>query len=139
MTMDNVKDDDILSGNASSGGSVNISSLAKDGHRARALAFAVALLLCQPTFASDSDINKPGAGAMALDMVVARPVLLGVTIVSTALWVVALPFSALGGNVKDSAQAMVVEPARATFVRCLGCTASDSTSGSSSASSSSGY
>lgn len=88
----------------------------------RSIAFVVALLVGQPTLAGNSDIDKPSAGAMAVDMVVARPVLIGVTIVSTALWIVALPFSAAGGNVRDSAQAMVVEPARATFVRCLGCT-----------------
>lgn len=92
------------------------------GEMARALAFAVAVLLSQPTFAYDDEVNKPTAGAMVADIVVARPILLGWTIVSTALWVVALPFSAVGGNLDEATQAMVVDPARATFVRCLGCT-----------------
>jgi hypothetical protein len=126
--------DDVTSGNVTSGNRINSSSPVKNSYRARTLAFAIALLMCQPTFASDGDVNKPGAGAMAVDMVVARPILLGVTIISTAIWIVALPFSALGGNVKDSAQAMVVDPARATFVRCLGCTSSDYPTGSSSSS-----
>jgi len=99
----------------------------KNGHwinsdMARALAFTVAVLLSQPSVAYDDNVNKPTAGAMVADIVVARPILLGWTIVSTALWVVALPFSAAGGNLDEATQAMVVDPARATFVRCLGCT-----------------
>ena len=39
----------------------------------------------------------------------------------TAVWIVALPFTALGGNVKKSGEKLVVWPAKNTFVRCLGC------------------
>jgi hypothetical protein len=42
-------------------------------------------------------------------------------VLGTAIWLVALPFSALGGNVKDSAEALIGWPARNTFERCLGC------------------
>ena len=69
-------------------------------------------------------IQNPPAFAMVGDLLVARPLLLVATVIGTGLFVVALPFTALGGNVKASAQSMVVEPARATFVRCLGCTES---------------
>jgi len=34
---------------------------------------------------------------------------------------VSLPFTALGGNVKQAADVLVVGPAKETFVRCLGC------------------
>jgi hypothetical protein len=43
------------------------------------------------------------------------------TVVGAATFVVSLPFSALGGNVADAADTLVVGPAKATFVRCLGC------------------
>lgn len=81
---------------------------------------ACCLLICAvPSFAEEED--KPGAGSMALDAVVARPVGIAITAVGAALFVVSLPFSALGGNVGASADALVLEPGRATFVRCLGC------------------
>ncbi len=67
--------------------------------------------------------NRPSPMAILGDVLVARPILLGVTVVGTALFVVSLPFSALGGNVKEVAQTMVVGPAKSTFTRCLGCTA----------------
>jgi hypothetical protein len=44
------------------------------------------------------------------------------TLVGSALFVVSLPFTALGGNVKEAADTLVVGPAMETFVRCLGCT-----------------
>jgi len=37
---------------------------------------------------------------------------------------VSLPFTALGGNVAEAGQALVVEPGKEAFVRCLGCTTS---------------
>lgn len=67
--------------------------------------------------------NRPTAMAMLGDAIVARPILLGVTAVGTVLFVATLPFSALGGNVKETAQTLVVGPAKSTFTRCLGCTA----------------
>lgn len=72
----------------------------------------------------DDQINqRPSAMAMLGDAVIARPVLLVLTLGGTALFVATLPFSALGGNVKEAAQTMVAGPAKATFKRCLGCTA----------------
>ena len=58
---------------------------------------------------------------MVADVVVARPLGLLATIGGAAAFVVSLPFSALGGNVPQAADALVVGPAKATFVRCLGC------------------
>jgi len=56
-----------------------------------------------------------------VDALVARPVGLVATLLGSAVFVVSLPFSALGGNVDDAAQALVVGPAKETFTRCLGC------------------
>lgn len=69
-------------------------------------------------------VSKPSAGAMAADVLIARPLGLAATVVGSALWVVSLPFSALGGNVNDSAEQLVIGPAAETFARCLGCTSS---------------
>ncbi|GHE22160.1 hypothetical protein [Halomonas urumqiensis] len=66
--------------------------------------------------------TQPGGGAMILDALVARPLLAAATLGGTALFVVSLPFSALGGNMEGVAETLVMTPARATFKRCLGCT-----------------
>lgn len=72
-----------------------------------------------PVFANDDD--GPKAGEMIADAVVARPIGLVLTAVGAVTFVVSLPFSAIGGNVAEAADALVVKPARETFVRCLGC------------------
>ena len=90
-----------------------------------ALIFSMALLLSFPqfTFANNSSVvvEKPTALAMTGDLVVARPVLLGVTLIGTAVFLVSLPFSLLGGNSGEAAKTLVLGPAETTFVRCLGC------------------
>jgi len=47
--------------------------------------------------------------------------LLATTLVGGAIYLVSLPFSALGGNAAEAGEVLVVGPAKATFVRCLGC------------------
>ncbi len=66
--------------------------------------------------------SSPHPVTMAADLLVARPLGIAFTAVGSVIFVASLPFSAAGGNVKESAEALVVEPARETFVRCLGCT-----------------
>ncbi|MDH4563477.1 multidrug transporter [Pseudomonas sp. BN411] len=68
--------------------------------------------------------NAPSGYSMAGDILIARPLLIGATVIGAGLFIVSLPFSALGGNVEDAANALVVEPGREAFVRCLGCTMS---------------
>ncbi|WP_323750506.1 hypothetical protein [Marinobacter sp.] len=68
--------------------------------------------------------ESPSALAMTTDAVFLRPALLATTIVGTAVYLVSLPFSALGGNAGEAGEVLVVGPAKATFVRCLGCTRS---------------
>ena len=72
-----------------------------------------------PQVAANED--EPTAGEMAADMIVGRPFGLIATALGTATFIVSLPFSALGGNVEQAAEHLVVKPAQATFVRCLGC------------------
>ena len=66
--------------------------------------------------------DRPSAIQMSVDIVVARPLLLASTALGTGVYVVSLPFSLLGGNAEEAAEVLVLEPAEATFVRCLGCT-----------------
>lgn len=67
------------------------------------------------------DIQTPKAYAMLGDLIIARPLLIGATAVGAVAFVVSLPFTALGGNVKEAGQALVADPAREAFARCLGC------------------
>lgn len=62
----------------------------------------------------------PGAAAMISDTVFARPLGIGAMIVGTAAFVVSLPFSALGGNVKQAFNQMMAQPTRFTFMRPIG-------------------
>jgi len=66
--------------------------------------------------------ESPSALAMTTDALLLRPALLATTIVGGAVYLVSLPFSALGGNAAEAGQVLVAGPAKATFVRCLGCT-----------------
>jgi hypothetical protein len=57
---------------------------------------------------------------MFFDTLVVRPAGLIGTVAGTAVFLVSLPFSALGGNTGAVADEIVVSPARYTFVRPLG-------------------
>lgn len=62
----------------------------------------------------------PTGDKMAGDFAIIRPIGLGCLIVSTAAYVFAVPFAALGGNAKEATNKMVVEPFNYTFRRPLG-------------------
>ena len=70
---------------------------------------AVMLVTSNMTFASgayaqdyDSTTERPSGGAMLADAVLMRVPMTAVTIVGAAVFVVTLPFSALGGNVGEA-------------------------------------
>jgi hypothetical protein len=84
------------------------------------LTAALCGLLTGPAHAAE---DEPSAGAMAVDLVVARPLGIVATTVGAAAFLVSLPFSLAGGNVDQAADKLVMGPARETFVRCLGCRA----------------
>ncbi|MFI8381401.1 multidrug transporter [Pseudomonas sp. NPDC079086] len=68
--------------------------------------------------------NAPKAFSMIGDLLIARPLLIGATAIGAVAFVVSLPFTAAGGNIGEAGHALVVEPGREAFVRCLGCTTS---------------
>lgn len=84
------------------------------------------LAACLLAFSSIGHANtveeSPSALAMTGDALLVRPALLATTVVGTAVYIVSLPFSLLGGNAEEAGETLVVGPAKATFIRCLGCT-----------------
>ena len=75
--------------------------------------------LPQPTWAGAE--RERGAAGMIIDGLVVRPISLVATVVGAVAFVITLPFSALGGNVEEAGEKLVVRPAAFTFSRCLGC------------------
>jgi hypothetical protein len=67
-------------------------------------------------------IQNPPAFAMIGDLLIARPLLVAATIIGAGVFVVSLPFTAFGGGIGEAGQALVLDPGKAAFVRCLGCT-----------------
>ena len=89
--------------------------------RPLAAVLLTALITAAPAVQADEvRYGDPSFSSMLIDGAVARPLGLGATVVGTAIWVVTLPFSALGGNVGEAADKLIVDPARFTFVRPLG-------------------
>jgi hypothetical protein len=69
--------------------------------------------------------REPGPAGMIIDGLVVRPLGLVATIVGSVLFVITLPFSAMGGNVAQARENLVERPAAYTFDRCLGCFGGD--------------
>ncbi|VVN85217.1 multidrug transporter [Pseudomonas fluorescens] len=97
------------------------------------LAVALALSLglqTSPALASSGNgsgdpsytIENPPAFAMIGDLLIARPLLVVATVIGAGVFVVSLPFTAFGGGIGEAGQALVLDPGKAAFARCLGCT-----------------
>lgn len=69
-----------------------------------------------PAFAS----TRTDTVAVGADAVVGRPLCFAATILGSAVFLVSLPVAATSGSIHSSAEALVLKPARATFVRPLG-------------------
>jgi hypothetical protein len=96
----------------------------------KAIALACALLLaCFQAGAANSPsiINDITPGTIVADTLVVRPACLAVTAVGTGFFVATLPFALISKSVKQTANTLVVRPARATFTRPLGDLAAVST------------
>jgi hypothetical protein len=62
----------------------------------------------------------PDPAVATLDALVMRPALLATTVVTTTVFVITLPFTAISKSITPAARALVVAPAKATFARPLG-------------------
>ena len=67
-----------------------------------------------------TQVIEPSAESMAVDLIVLRPLGIISLAAGTALYVVSLPFSALGGNTDQAKEKLVRDPAEFTFSRKLG-------------------
>lgn len=77
----------------------------------------LALLLASATPARASDEK---ATAVVADALVVRPACVAATLLGSAVFVIALPFSALTKNVHATAHVLISGPAHAAFVRPMG-------------------
>jgi len=87
------------------------------------LAFTLALsnVMFSANVAAYEVLNEePTGGTMLADAFMVRPFMLVGTILGGATFIVTLPFSLLGGNSKEAAKSLVMDPAMYTFVRPLG-------------------
>jgi hypothetical protein len=63
---------------------------------------------------------QPDSAVMTVDFLVARPLGFASLIVGTVAFIVSSPFSALGDNIEQAYDLMILEPALYTFKRPLG-------------------
>jgi hypothetical protein len=83
-----------------------------------AVACAAAILLAAvpQTFAIEDGTTE----AVAADVLVVRPACFLMTILGSAIFIVALPVAAITKSTHETANALVLKPARATFTRPVG-------------------
>lgn len=87
------------------------------------LSVVTSVALIAPSISSAEVIQEPPSSMEMLgDLIIARPLLLAATALGTAAFIITLPFSAMGGNTKESAQTLIADPGDSLLFRCLGCT-----------------
>lgn len=85
-----------------------------------AMASSVSAQEESPTPSNAAPGPRVDPAEVAADALVVRPVSLVSTVVGAAIFVVALPFAAISGDVKGTGDVLVGAPARYTFRRKLG-------------------
>ena len=86
------------------------------------LALSVAAFTAAPVVVQAQNVtDRPSGLEMTADAILVRPLTFVATILGAGVFVISLPFSALGGNVGEAGSTLVVTPFKATFFRCLGC------------------
>ncbi|MBA56994.1 MAG: hypothetical protein CMK89_21300 [Pseudomonadales bacterium] len=94
----------------------------KSTFRSVMVALSMALFAAAPAVSQAQTVtDRPSGLEMTGDVLLVRPLTLVATVIGTGLFVVSLPFSALGGNVGEAGNTLVVTPFKSTFLRCLGC------------------
>ena len=84
--------------------------------------FAVILTMIA-SFTRAEETVIPGSvtgGAVAADLLIARPLGLVATVLGIGTCIVTLPFTLLSGSTELATQKLIVEPAEYTFTRPLG-------------------
>jgi len=73
--------------------------------------------LCSVNAGHASEVEP---GAVVADVAIVRPGCFVATVVGSAVFIAALPIAVISRSVKDTADTLVVQPAKATFTRPLG-------------------
>jgi len=95
----------------------------KSTFRSVMVALSMAMFAAAPAVSQAQTVtDRPTGLEMAGDVLLVRPLTFGATVLGAGLFVISLPFSALGGNVGEAGSTLVATPFKATFMRCLGCT-----------------
>ncbi len=87
---------------------------------ATACALTIGVTGTTRSFAGEEDYPAPDPAAVVVDTVVVRPLCLVATALGSVFFVVSLPVAATSKSINQTANALVVRPARATFTRPLG-------------------
>ncbi len=69
---------------------------------------------------AEVDVKDPSAGSMTYDLIVMRPLGAAATILGAGVWVLALPFTAIGKSIPEASQKLVKDPFHFTITRPLG-------------------
>lgn len=94
----------------------------KNTFRSVMVALSVALFASMPAITQAQNVTgRPSGMEMTADAILVRPLSLVATVLGAGIFVVTLPFSALGGNAGEAANTLVGTPFKSTFTRCLGC------------------
>jgi hypothetical protein len=84
----------------------------------------ILILLCVVTIGMGNlSLSRAGSDddiATITDVTLVRPGCFLATILGSAVFVVALPFAAISGSVRQTADTLVIGPAQATFTRPVG-------------------
>ena len=95
----------------------NLSNITQTAIRRFLVISLIFALLVSEAQAQESD--RPSSGAMMIDVPI-RVLSLGLSVVSTAFFVVALPFTLTSGSTGEAWETLVEEPFEFTFFRPLG-------------------
>lgn len=88
---------------------------------AAGVVLALSAAVAQADEYRESADEAPGAGAMAFDLLIVRPVGVVATVLGVGLFVLQLPLSIIQGEPPaDPARRFIADPAHFTFVRPLG-------------------
>lgn len=85
------------------------------------IVITLTLALCQPVSAQQREpITGDRGSDMAVDLVLVRPLGIVATVIGTAGFIIALPFTVPSGSVEETAREWIGAPLEYTFNRPLG-------------------
>jgi hypothetical protein len=81
---------------------------------------ALCLSLAAPVWAQDPFVRQADGGAMTADLLLGRPLGIVSSLVGTAVWIVALPFTIPSQSYEQAVDPLMQRPVDYTFKRPLG-------------------